>query len=375
MTVLAAAVLLLLAGAASASEMAPAVPVVVSEQIRSMPLSPLPGLGLPRAPVQGQDSPLTPPAPPCTPEGCVALPEPPVTGAPIPGNMAYWGGRVQVRPKTYLVLVGWGKKGAFTDPCSPTRIGVAPRTAVLRCDPHGAGALMADFLSQMGGTEWAGTQTQYYQVVNGVKTYIANDRNQLGGIWVDDLGPFAGKPMTADDMAQQAYLAAVHFKVPKSEWINSDFVIAQPPGFSDPAAPGAYCAFHSITSNGIPFVNMPYVRDRGAECGANLVNDGSRGELDGVTIVLGHEVQEVITDPDLFGFRDGRTTGGWYDVASRSETGDKCAYVGAGVRGVPGGPGNIKGNRGGTFAVQSLWSNNAAGGAGYCVGAGNDLPF
>jgi hypothetical protein len=41
---------------------------------------------------------------------------------------------------------------------------------------------------------------------------------------------------------------------------------------------------------------------------------------------------------------------------------------------VPGGLNNITGNDGRPYPVQSLWSNSAAGGAGYCAGAGDDLP-
>ena len=33
------------------------------------------------------------------------------------------------------------------------------------------------------------------------------------------------------------------------------------------------------------------------------------------------------------------------------------------------------GNDGRTYPVQSLWSNDSAGGAGYCAGAGDDLPL
>lgn len=36
---------------------------------------------------------------------------------------------------------------------------------------------------------------------------------------------------------------------------------------------------------------------------------------------------------------------------------------------IPGAMGDIKGNGGTTFAVQSLWSNEAAAGAGYCAGS------
>ena len=45
---------------------------------------------------------------------------------------------------------------------------------------------MADFVSELGGTAWAGVQTQYYQVVNGVKTYMTNPKEQMAGIWADD---------------------------------------------------------------------------------------------------------------------------------------------------------------------------------------------
>lgn len=321
---------------------------------------------------RGQDSPLQPPAPPCF-NGCVALPEAPAAGAPMPGNMAYWGGHVQVHPKVFLVFLGWGSPGAFDGGCQPERVGYANRTAVLRCDPDGAGRRAADFVSQLGGTEWAGVQSQYYQVVGGKKTYVSNDKNQLAGIWVDDTGPLAGASPSYDMMAQEAYLAARHFKVPESDWINSDFVIVQPRNYSDPKATN-YCAFHSITSNGIPFTNLPYVYAM-TSCGEGSVNSGPAGRLDSTTIVLGHEIEETVTDPDVYGYSAGRTTGGWYDALDRDENADKCVYVGAGMRGFPGAPGAIRGNRGGLFPVQSLWSNEAAGGAGYCAGAGTDLPF
>ena len=72
------------------------------------------------------------------------------------------------------------------------------------------------------------------------------------------------------------------------------------------------------------------------------------------------------------------------------EIGDKCAWVGADpawlltgsgpepLPNVPGELGNMVGNSNGktgqTFPVQALWSNQAAEGAGYCAGAGTDLP-
>jgi serine protease len=185
-------------------------------------------------------------------------------------------------------------------------------------------------------------------------------------------------------------------------------VIAQPPGLSDPNALAVgYCAFHDYTqpkiengwydglTPGLVYTNMPYSLAINAGtppntfnvCGENAVNSTPRGKLDGFSIVLGHEIEEAITDPgaeEILG-GDGLVTpqtrlGGWYDPFDANENGDKCAWVGIdptdeqGTYPVPGAAGNMTGNAGDTFAVQSLWSNNSAGGAGWCAGAGTDLP-
>ena len=46
---------------------------------------------------------------------------------------------------------------------------------------------------------------------------------------------------------------------------------------------------------------MPYalaINSGGANvCGENAVNPGAAGKLDGFSIVLGHEIEETVTDP------------------------------------------------------------------------------
>lgn len=355
---------------------------------------------------------LNPPAPPQCPtavanalatasQGTVNnchLPEPPATGAPVPGNMAYYGGPVQTVPHVYLVFWGWGESGAFpaSDTCTPETLGEGTLPAVtVACDPDGAGKRMADFVSELGGTKWAGVQTQYYEVVNGQQIHITNPTAQLAGIWADDTNPTSAK-ITYTDMAKEAERAAAHFNVSGADLTNANFVIAQPANFSDPAAQSTgYCAFHDMTepdleggiyngiTAGIAYTNMPYVLNQGAGCGQNLVNGGSAGRLDGFTIALGHEIEETVTDPGAEDvLPNGTQIGGWYDVLDSGENGDKCAYVGDDLgltdpsgQPIPGAAGNITGNRGDQFPVQSLWSNAAAGGLGYCAGTGNDLPF
>jgi len=354
---------------------------------------------------------IQPPAPPCPENGMLpsplsncGLPELPATTLPYPGNMAYWGGHVQVKPREYLVYFGWGESGAFpaSATCRAVHLREGSASGTLPCDPDGAGARMADWLYQLGGTQWAGTTTQYYQSASGGTQHISNPSDQLAGIWVDDTNPTSSK-ITYTDMANEAARAVKHFGV--KDLANANFVIAQPANFSDPQAlASGYCAFHDYTEPnvsggiyngiepGISYTNMPYILDinsGGANvCGENAVNSGPSGKLDGISIVLGHEVEETVTDPgaeDILGSGTSTTNlGGWYDPLDANENGDKCAWVGEPLVGglpnepnvvpIPGSMHDIKGNHGTTFAVQSLWSNQAAAGAGFCAGAGTDLP-
>ncbi|OLB75901.1 MAG: hypothetical protein AUI14_20100 [Actinobacteria bacterium 13_2_20CM_2_71_6] len=94
----------------------------------------------------------------------------------------------------------------------------------------------------------------------------------------------------------------------------------------------------------IAFTNLPYVRDVGFECGQNYVNSGGAGNLDGFSIIAGHEYAETITDQN--------PPGGW--VADGGENGDKCSWIG--TSGVQGGAANVALGTG-TFAMQGTWSN------------------
>ena len=376
---------------------------------------------------------ITPPPPPCiewgTPlysdGGCTPIPEAPATTLPYPGNMTYYGGHVMTSPHLYLVYWGWGETNAWkgwpnADKCAPTTISETTKTSgttysgTLACDVDGAGQRMADFVNQMGGTSWAGTQTQYFQQdSSGSQTPVGNSTDQLSGIWVDDsntntlpatnMNNAAGPTNTLTVLGQEAQRAAEHFGVSGAGLDNAQFLIIQPPGLSDPnALSQGYCAFHDYTwpniwsnvyngiTQGISYTNMPYqlaINSGGVNvCGENAVNAGDAGKLDGYSIVLGHEIEETTTDPgaeDVIPDSAGnpKYLGGWYDTIDANENGDKCAWVGENlltgqepVLPVPGSMGDIKGNQGGTFPVQSLWSNSSAAGAGWCAGAGTDLP-
>jgi serine protease len=358
---------------------------------------------------------VNPPPPPCPQypsASCTPVPEAVATTLPFPGNMAYYGGHVQVTPQEYLVYWGWGQSGAWPSgtTCSSEAIAEGSLSATLACDPDGAGKYMADFAQQMGGTAWAGVQTQYYQTdSSGAQQHVTNPSEQLAGIWVDDTDPntlpktsssnAAGSTNTLTVLGQEAQAAVAHFGI--TDLSNANIVIVQPPGLSDPnALSQGYCAFHDYTwpglesnvynglTQGIAYSNIPYqlaINSGGVNvCGENAVNSNARGKLDGSSIVMGHEMEETVTDPGAEDVVGASPTylGGWYDTVDANENGDKCAWVGENLltgtgppEPIPGALGDIQGNAGDSFAVQSLWSNAANEGTGYCAGAGTDSPI
>src|SRR2546429_6783005 len=157
---------------------------------------------------------LQPPPICCSPVG------PPVAGEPAPVNMAYFGGHIQVQPKIYLVFWGWGQAGAFdhTTPAMPAN------------DPDGAAARMTAFIKAMGGTAWAGGQTQYYELDNGQEVHIQNPANVFGGAWYDDTNP-TRHSVTGLELAQEAQRAVAHFGI--TDLHDSQVVVAQPQNYSE----------------------------------------------------------------------------------------------------------------------------------------------
>ena len=83
----------------------------------------------------------------------------------------------------------------------------------------------------------------------------------------------------------------------------------------------AYCGWHSIGTIGVS--NIPYIAVQdftstyARSCAAQTMSPNGDYQLDAVASILVHEIDEVLTDPDL------RT---WYD-ATGAENADKCAWT------------------------------------------------
>lgn len=265
----------------------------------------------------------------------------PAVGVPQPGPLTYGGGHVEVTPKTYLVFWGWA---STADPVA---------------------AFMQRFVSAIGGTPWLSTDDQYYESSGGTLTYVTNPRQQLAGVWFDNVDPIHDN-LSMQDIATEALAGVRHFGI--TDFANSNIVVAQPANANDAGFnSNQYCAWHDVSTDGFTmpsgtpqfsFVSMPYVLNAGAGCGEDFVNPAPEGTLDGVSSVLGHEIAEEATDPGA-GIQ-GDTA--WTDF-NGNESADKCAWVNIG----PGGSTDITGNDGNTYAVQGLWDNGALLGLGYCT--------
>jgi hypothetical protein len=241
-------------------------------------------------------------------------------------------------------------------------------------DPSGEAPYLQEMFKGLGtdGETWSGVMTQY---CDGVKynamTCPATSFHvgyptggALAGVWVDE---HAAEPSTAtgNQLGAEAIAAAKHFgNTTTSSNHNAQYVILSatgtfPDGFNTPN--GQFCAWHDDTADpnlpsgpvssslDVAFTNMPYVTDLGPSCGENFVNSGTAGLDDGVSIVEGHEYAETITDQ--------YPAFGWTNVLSGEESADLCAWNPPGAGGT-----NDLTLATGTFAMQSIWSNDSGGG-------------
>jgi serine protease len=275
------------------------------------------------------------------------------------------------KPQVYLVFWGtqWGTETTTNN------------IASFSGDPMGMAPRLQQLYQGLGtnGETWSGVVTQYCQgVATGATSCPAANAQHipyptggvLSGVWYDNSAA-APSQSTITQLGTETINAAAHFGNTTAA-LNRDaqYIIVSPTGtypdgFNTPS--GGWCAWHDYTADlgvsspygDIAMTNMPYLTDLGSpspgylqgwECGAGYVN-GSAGQLDGVTIVAGHEYGETLTDQF--------PAGGWIvnnsaSAANGEEIGDLCAWNGTG--GLTGAQ-NVAFATG-TFAMQALWSND-----------------
>jgi len=291
--------------------------------------------------------------------------DPTGTATSAANDLIYHGGNagdgaigVETKPAVYLVY--WGQPWA-------TGFTTADTNGKLYSSKTLQNYVNA-FFRGVGGSHWAGVQTQYCKnVLPGATTcvggsgFITNPTGQLKGVWTDPtpvpsdiVGLGLAENLVDDPIAQEAVRATAHFGYNP----DATYIILTPPSTIATGEP-VYCGYHTQTTavDGlgnpervqyafIPWLNQNWPGVGTGGCGMHNVNATSdafgNGIFDGYSIVMGHEYSEAVTDPDNF-FSD---QDGWND-AQGSENGDKCAWTN--TQNITLGSNH--------FAVQPLWSN------------------
>jgi hypothetical protein len=192
--------------------------------------------------------------------------------------------------------------------------------------------------SGIGGTPYAGTNGEYFDAAGAVNT--SGISRGLDVVDAATATP-SGAPSTAQVLAEVAKVTG-----------NRPTAGAYYPVYSDkPRGTAGYCAWHSSgTINGTQvefgfFFNL----DSDSGCNPNDPGTAHHPGLEALANVSGHELSEMLTDPQL---------NAWYD-AQGNENSDKCAWT-------FNGPVMIGGQ---SWKIQGNWSNAAANaGTGYANG-------
>lgn len=234
-----------------------------------------------------------------------------VRPAAASGTLQYNGGPVQHAVQVYLVF--WGSQWDS--------------------DSNGVEQYQQNLFRGLGTSQdnWSNVTSQYTDSSGQGPSF---NGSVLGGSWVDDSAAAPAAAAQAD-IAAEADVAASHFGVSGPD---VQIVVMSPSGTQPDGFPNSgFCAWHDYNGN-VSYTNMPYVLDAGSGCGAGSV----QSQLDGFSIVGGHEYAESVTDP--------QPSSGWV-ASDGSENGDLCAWQNLGTVSLPTG----------AFAMQPTWSNNAGG--------------
>lgn len=275
-----------------------------------------------------------------------------LAAAPPATSMTYHGGPVLIGPTIYMDFWGAEWQNGFASCSVPL-----PLLGQLAGPCYSANQVMSyatGLVSSWGGSPWRNTDTQYCQGAgSGALSCgpgmdrISDPDHQFGGSWIDT-GAVPSTP-GQQDIANEAQNALNHFHPGLGSDPNGIYFVFTPPGKLVPGSGTDFCGYHSAYtysdgSVAFSFAYQPYIFNQSA-CGKNFVNSSNdsfgHGYMDGLSMVIGHEVAESETDPGA--------GSAWTDPSGGSgETGDKCNFN-ASSRNV------AFGNN--YYAMQPLWSN------------------
>jgi hypothetical protein len=182
------------------------------------------------------------------------------------------------------------------------------------------------FYGAVGGSTYAGTNTEYTDGSGKVSPAVA-----LQSTKIDPTAAISRAPQTSDILAEVARM----YPTPTANAYYPVYV-DQPRGHAQ------YCAWHSSGSiNGVTVqFGFFFKLDGDSGCDPGATGTGHSQGLDALANVSGHELSEMLTDPQL---------NAWYD-SQGAENSDKCAWTFGSE------PLKLGGD---SWRIQGNWSNNA----------------
>ncbi len=199
---------------------------------------------------------------------------------------------------------------------------------------------LADFYNGVGGSRYAGTNTEYTGTNGQVTSAVS-----YGGAVLDASAAPKHAPQTSAILAEVC-------KVIANPVTNGFYAVY----VDQPRGHQRYCAWHSYgTCNGVDVqFGFFFSLDGDPGCDPQDTWTSNSQGLAALANVSGHELSETMTDP---------RSAGWYD-SSGQENADKCAWTFLAP---------VTLSNGTTWKVQGNWSNDAyTAGTGYPNSAGQD---
>jgi hypothetical protein len=240
------------------------------------------------------------------------------------------GGPVMLSPK---VSVLW--YGTWTNPCTSPAANSTP-------------AILNHFLTNIGSSPWYGTNTLYYQILNGTKSFVTPTVTMTSCYY--DAGTLGKKldgsnPSTATAIKNNLTKNGVTPDPNTLYFIftSSDVTVS---GFGT-----SFCGYHGVdNATGMKYSMVGDATNNMSSCTVQSTNSPNNNPAaDGMASVVAHELVEAVSDP---------TIKSWLDSLG-NENGDKCAWnflqttlTGSGYSNVTVGPvGNTK-----SYLIQANWN-------------------
>jgi hypothetical protein len=178
---------------------------------------------------------------------------------------------------------------------------------------NSATTILTDFASNIGGSPYFNINTTYY---NGSNTHVSNSVSYAGST-TDNYS--RGVSLTDADIPAIVSSAITAGKLPGNPngvyFVLTSQDVAESSGFCT-----KYCGWHTygtITGTNIKYAFVGNSDRCPTACAAQTSSPNGNAGADAMASVIAHELEEMVTDPNL---------NAWYDTRG-AENADKCAWT------------------------------------------------